>query len=236
MFKYHRIVINAKNKTNENTIGADMLYRAYLTEGKKYNFVNFAFNPEPYPNEENYRKIIYRILNKNKFLSSWRVKSAEVNFDYYSKFSFDKLYNLSKILTEILSKEKYKVMNINADIKKFDSSESDYKDRYYSYKWYKYKGKNKLLEVKLYKKEENKIRFEIIFHNTENRHFKEIEDSFLSSGGKIYKTFNKIYSNLLMALEEKKEFLADEGIAEFIKVFKLNLEELKEEINNEKVA
>lgn len=224
--KYDKINILGKCDINQN-YAVDMLYNATQTDrainGKMVRFVNFFFNPKPYGDEERYKDILGRVLQKNNYMKDLKIKSIEVNFDYFSDLDFSELEMLGKILTDVLSKKGYKRLNINADVKEFNYKENEFKEKFTSYKFFKYKSKNKFMEVKLYRKFDGVNRFEIIFYNVDNRIFKNFEESLLS-GNKIKKVFKDIYNSIYNVLENDKELWKDGGIVEFINAFCLALE------------
>lgn len=227
-FKYDKINILGKCSTEE-TFQVDMLYNATTTDrainGKMVRFVNFFFNPKPFGDEKKYINIMERIVEKNNYMSDFKIKSLEVNFDYSTESSFDRLEMLGKIIASVLSDRGYKTLNINADIVGFDYRCDEFQERFRSYKWYKPKGKNKFLEVKLYRKTDNVNRFEVIFHNVDCRHFKTLDETLISSGARINKTFNKLYDDIYTLLELDKDLWNDEGIAEFMNSFRMALDE-----------
>lgn len=224
--KYDKINILGKCEINQN-YAVDMLYNATQTDrvinGKMIRFVNFFFNPKPYGDEERYKDILGRILQKNNYMKDLKIKSIEVNFDYFTDLEFNELEMLGKILADVLSKKGYKRLNINADVKEFDYKENEFQEKFTSYKFFKYKSKNKFMEVKLYRKFDSVNRFEIIFYNVDNRIFKNFEESLLS-GEKIKKVFKDIYDSVYNVLENDKELWKDDGIIEFINAFCLALE------------
>lgn len=230
--KYDKVNILAKC-TTEQTFMADMQYNATITDraiqGNMIRFIDFWFNPSKsdYGSEEVYSNILNRITEKNSYIKEFKVKSLEVNFDYKTELGFDSLQLLGKIITNTLAKRGYKTLNINADIAGFDYKYDEFTNRYRSYKWYRQKGKNKFLEVKLYRKAESINRFEIIFYNVDCRHFKILNESYISSGHKITKTFKQIYDDIYELLEQDQELWNDEGIAEFMNSFRLMLDELE---------
>lgn len=233
--KYDRVNILAKCKTEE-MFQPDMLYNVTTTDraikGNMIKFVNFYFNPKPIGNEELYSSIVNRILDKNSYMRDFKVKSIEINFDYSTDLNFNQLNILGKIITDILSKKKFKTLNINANMVEFNYKIDEFQERHKSYKWFKYKSKNskhKKLEVKLYKKANNLNRFEIIFYNNDCRMFKTLDDSFISSGTRIKLTFQEIYDDIYQLLESDKELWNNEGVAEFMNAFKITLDNMEVE-------
>ncbi|MGL4947403.1 MAG: hypothetical protein ACRCZ0_07155 [Cetobacterium sp.] len=226
ILKYDKINIIAKCN-REQTFQADMLYNAITTDrvigSEMVRFVNFYFNPKPDGDEGTYTKILNRIVSKNSYMREFRAKSIEINFDYSTDYSFEKMYLLAKILSDILDKKKFRKININADIQAFNYRKHELVERFEGYKWFKKKGKNKLLEVKLYKKADNVNRFEIIFHNVNSRLFKTLDETKLSTSNRINKTFTEIYKSLYELLEHDLSLFDDEGISEFINSFTLAL-------------
>lgn len=226
--KYDKVNILAKCST-EQTYQPDMLYNAThndrVIQGNMIRFINFWFNPKPLGDEKTYSYILNRLTEKNNHLRELKIKSLEVNFDYSTELGFDRLELLGKIITDILAKKGYKTLNINADIVEFNYSVDEFNNRFRSYKWYKPKGRNKFLEVKLYSKTDNVNRFEIIFHNVDCRHFKTLDETLISSGNRINKIFSKIYDDIYTLLELNKDLWNDEGIAEFINSFRMALDE-----------
>lgn len=226
--KYDKVNILAKCNT-EQTYQPDMLYNAVhndrAIQGNMIRFVNFFFNPKPYGDEETYLYIVNRITSKNEYMRELKIKSLEVNFDYSTELGFDRLELLGKIITSVLSKRGYKTLNINADIVGFDYEVDEFNNRFRSFKWFKQKGRNKFLEVKLYRKTDTINRFEIIFHNVDCRHFKTLDETLISSGNRINKIFSKIYDDIYRLLELDKDLWADEGIAEFMNSLRMALDE-----------
>lgn len=226
--KYDKVNILAKCST-EQTYQPDMLYNAThndrVIQGNMVRFINFWFNPKPLGDEKTYSYILNRLTEKNNHVRELKIKSLEVNFDYSTEVGFDRLELLGKIITDILAKKGYKTLNINADIVEFNYSVDEFNNRFRSYKWYKPKGRNKFLEVKLYSKTDNVNRFEIIFHNVDCRHFKTLDETLISSGNRINKIFSKIYDDIYTLLELNKDLWNDEGIAEFMNSFRMALDE-----------
>lgn len=226
--KYDKVNILAKCST-EQTYQPDMLYNAThndrVIQGNMIRFINFWFNPKPLGDEKTYSYILNRLTEKNNHVRELKIKSLEVNFDYSTELGFDRLELLGKIITDILAKKGYKTLNINADIVKFNYSVDEFNNRFRSYKWYKPKGRNKFLEVKLYSKTDNVNRFEIIFHNVDCRHFKTLDETLISSGNRINKIFSKIYDDIYTLLELNKDLWNDEGVAEFMNSFRMALDE-----------
>ena len=217
--KYDKVNVISKCATDQ-TFMVDMLYSASTTDrainGSMIRFVNYWFNPKPFGDEEVYLNILNRITQKNNYMRDFKIKSLEVNFDYATELGFDQLHTLAKIISDVLADRGYKTLNVNADIVGFDYKNDEFTNRFRSYKWYRQKGRNKFLEVKLYRKAEGMNRFEIIFHNVDCRHFKTLDETLISSGIKITKTFQVIYNDIYNLLEQDQELWNDEGIAEFI--------------------
>lgn len=228
--KYDKVNILAKCST-EQTYQPDMLYNAVhsdrVIQGNMTRFVNFFFNPKPLGDEATYTYIVNRITSKHEYMKELKIKSLEVNFDYSTELGFDRLGLLGKIITDVLGKRGYKTLNINADIVGFNYSVDEFNNRFRSFKWYKPKGRNKFLEVKLYSKTDNVNRFEIIFHNVDCRHFKTLDETLISSGNRINKTFSKIYDDIYTLLELNKDLWNDEGVAEFMNSFRMALDEIE---------
>ncbi|MGL6120713.1 MAG: hypothetical protein ACRC0V_09435 [Fusobacteriaceae bacterium] len=226
ILKYDKINIIAKCNL-EQRFEFDMLYNAITTDrvigSKMIRFVNFYFNPKPLNDETSYINILERIVQKNYYMKEFRAKSIEINFDYTTDLHFSQMYLLAKVLTDILDKKKFKKININADIQSFDYQKDELTERIEGYKWFKKKGKNKLLEVKLYKKDDNINRFEIIFYNVNSRFFKSLDETKLSTSKRINKTFLDIYKSLYKTLEADLSLFNDEGISEFINSFAITL-------------
>lgn len=227
--KYDKVNILAKCST-EQTYQPDMLYNAVhsdrVIQGNMTRFVNFFFNPKPLGDEATYTYIVNRITSKHEYMKELKIKSLEVNFDYSTELGFDRLGLLGKIITDVLGKRGYKTLNINADIVGFNYSVDEFNNRFRSFKWYKSKGRNKFLEVKLYRKTDTVNRFEIIFHNVDCRHFKTLDETLISSGNRINKTFSKIYDDIYTLLELNKDIWNDEGVAEFMNSFRMALDEI----------
>lgn len=230
--KYDKINISAKCDQSA-TFNVDMLYNATYSDRiikeKKIRFFNFYFNPKPSGDEKTYRDILNRILRKNNHMSEFRIKSLEVNFDYSTELEFIQLSKLAKVITTVLSRKHYKTININADIVAYDYKVDKIEDRYTSYKWFRKKSQNKFIEVKLYRKKEKVNRFEIIFHNVDYRHFKELSDSYISAGNKIQKVFEEIYHDIYEELEVDSALWKDDGIEEFMNNFRLTLDNVQTE-------
>lgn len=231
--KYDKVNILGKCSTDE-TFQVDMLYNASTKDramnGKIIRFVDFYFNPKPFGDEQIYLDILDRVMRKNNYMEL-KIKSLEVNFDYSTELAFNNLEVLAKILASVLSDRGYKTVNINADIAGFDYKKDEFKDKFRSYKFFKYKSKNakhKQLEVKLYRKVDGINRFEIIFHNNDMRLFKTVEDTSISSGTRIRSTFQEIYNDIIKVLDEDENLYNNEGIAEFINAYCLALEEAEE--------
>lgn len=233
--KYDKVNILGKCNINQSFM-VDMMYSASTTDrainGTMIRFVNFWFNPSKsdYGSEEVYTSIVNRIVEKNSYMREFKIKSLEVNFDYATELKFDQLHTLAKIISDVLSSRGYKTVNINADIVRFDYRCDEFTNRYRSYKWYRQKGKNKFLEVKLYRKAEGVNRFEVIFHNVDCRHFKKLDESSISSGTRINKTFQAIYRDIFNLLEQDIQLWNDEGIAEFMNSFRMALDEDIEQV------
>ena len=232
--KYDKVNILAKCSTDQ-TYQPDMLYNATHNDrainGNMIRFINFWFNPKPLGDEETYSYILNRLTEKNNYMRELKIKSLEVNFDYSTELGFDRLEMLGKIITDVLAKRGYKTLNINADIVGFDYSVDEFNNRFRSFKWYKYKSKkakHRQLEVKLYRKAEGINRFEIIFHNNDNRLFKTIEESSISSGARIKSTFKQVYDDIIEVLELDKDLWNNEGIADFMNAYCLVLGDIEE--------
>lgn len=234
--KYDKVNILAKCNM-EQTYQMDMLYKASTTDrvinGTIVRFVNFWFNPKPFGDEEVYSSILNRILEKNSYMNKFKIKSLEVNFDYSTELTFERLQILAKVITEVLGKKGYKTLNINANIVGFNYKNDEFTNRYKSYKWFKYKSKNakhKQLEVKLYQKADGVNRFEIIFNNNDSRLFKTLDDGSIVSGTRIKSIFQQIYNDIYTLLEKDKKLWNDEAIFEFMNAYCLVLEENKEQV------
>lgn len=228
--KYDKVNILAKCNM-EQTYQMDMLYKASTTDrvinGTIVRFVNFWFNPKPFGDEEVYSSILNRILEKNSYMNKFKIKSLEVNFDYSTELTFERLQILAKVITEVLGKKGYKTLNINANIVGFNYKNDEFTNRYKSYKWFKYKSKNakhKQLEVKLYQKADGVNRFEIIFNNNDSRLFKTLDDGSIVSGTRIKSIFQQIYNDIYTLLEKDKKLWNDEAIFEFMNAYCIALE------------
>lgn len=233
ILKYDKVNLIAKCDISQN-FNIDMMYNATYFDRVNKNstyltrYVNFYFNPKPFGDEETYSYLINKILEKNTHMKDFKIKSLEVNFDYETSLDFNQLDLLGKVLATVLSKQNFKKVNINAEINEFNYETDEFKNNITSYKFYKYKSKNarnKFLEIKLYKKNPTIIRFEIIFYNSDNRLFKNLNESYISSGKRIKKTFNSIYNNFLVILNENNNLWENQGISEFINAFCLTLSE-----------
>ena len=127
--KYDKVNILARCNT-EQTYQVDMLYNASTNDrpinGNMIRFVNFWFNPKPFGDEEIYSAIVNRIVEKNDYMRDFKIKSLEVNFDYSTELSFDRLHTLAKIMSDVLSSRGYKTININADIVQFDYKNDEF--------------------------------------------------------------------------------------------------------------
>ncbi|MGL5124360.1 MAG: hypothetical protein ACRC6U_00020 [Fusobacteriaceae bacterium] len=227
--KYDKCNLIAKCDVERDYV-EDMLYnattviRCNVESKKKFKYVNFFFNPKPKQDEDTYIEIVNRILNKNSYMKDFKIKSLEVNFDYETTLEFNNLEKLGKLLSDILAAKGYKTLNINIDNTDFDYKVDEFKDKFKSYKWFKYKSRNKFLEIKLYGKSENINRFEIIFFNVDNRIFRDVNETCLSKSRKIYNKFTEVYECLIKKIDDDDELLLDDGVVEFLNALRMTLD------------